>query len=412
MGISHTLSAKEAAALLGVSPATIYAYVSRGLIRSEPGDRHRERRYSREDVQRLAERQAQRRDPTRAAEHALRWGAPVFESALTLIEDGQLFYRGLAATALAQTHTFEQVAALLWTGQLEGERAPADPAGLPDVRSWAPALALLPEGDIEAAFQAVLPLAAAADPAAYDLRPAAVCQTGARILRAMTAAAVYPAAARPGGAAEALARHWAPRRPAARRLIETALILSADHELNVSTFAARCVASAEATPYDVVSAGLAALRGRRHGGHTARIDALFDAVGTPNRAARVLAEQLRQEGRLPGFGHSLYPERDPRGRMLLELTAAALRGTRGVTLARAIAAEAEKLTGDAPTLDFGLAMLARALGLPRGAALALFALGRTAGWIGQALEQYQSGQMIRPRARYVGLRPESQGPSA
>ena len=81
MDTSRTLSAKEAAALLGVNPATIYAYVSRGLIRSEPGDSRRERRYSREDVQRLAERQAQRRDPTRAAEHALRWGAPVLESA-------------------------------------------------------------------------------------------------------------------------------------------------------------------------------------------------------------------------------------------------------------------------------------------------------------------------------------------
>ncbi len=157
------------------------------------------------------------------------------------------------------------------------------------------------------------------------------------------------------------------------------------------------------------TAGLAALRGRRHGGRTARVEALFEAVGTPTQAGQVLAERLRQDGALPGFGHTLYPEGDPRGRALLDLTAAAVRGSRVLAVARAIAAQAQELTGDGPTLDFGLVVLARALGLPHGAAQALFALGRTAGWIGQALEQYQSGQMIRPRARYVGLRPESQG---
>ncbi|MCC6189514.1 MAG: citrate synthase family protein [Anaerolineales bacterium] len=410
MNTSRTVTAREAAALLNVSAATIYAYVSRGLIRSEPGGGRRERRYSREDVQRLAERQSLRRDPARAAVHALRWGPPVLESALTLIEDGQLYYRGWPAPALAQAHTFEEVVSLLWTGALPGDEAPRGMlADLPDLRSWAPALGLLPAQDPIAAFQLVLPLKAAADPAGHDLRPAAVRQTGSRILGTLTAAAVFPANAGQGGVAEVLARHWAPRRPSAKRLFDAALILSADHELNVSAFVARCVASAAATPYDVVTAGLAALRGRRHGGRTARVEALFEAVGTPTQAGQVLAERLRQDGALPGFGHTLYPEGDPRGRALLDLTAAAVRGSRVLAVARAIAAQAQELTGDGPTLDFGLVVLARALGLPHGAAQALFALGRTAGWIGQALEQYQSGQMIRPRARYVGLRPESQG---
>jgi citrate synthase len=223
-------------------------------------------------------------------------------------------------------------------------------------------------------------------------------------LRTLAAAAVYPAPAG-GRLAEVLSRHWAPRHAAAMRLLDAALILCADHELNVSAFTARCVASAGANPYEVVTAALAALRGRRHGGHTLHVAALLDEVAKPADAGRVLAERLRRDGALPGFGHALYPDGDPRGRALLALTAAACRRSRAVALAQAVAAEAEQLLGERPTLDFGLVVLSRALGLPRGAPLALFALGRTAGWIGHALEQYQLGQMIRPRARYVGVMP-------
>ena len=83
------------------------------------------------------------------------------------------------------------------------------------------------------------------------------------------------------------------------------------------------------------------------------------------------------------------------------------RRSRAVAVALAVVAEAERLVGEQPTSDFGLVVLARAMGLPRGAPLALFALGRTAGWIGQALEQYALGQMIRPRAKYVGVPAQS-----
>jgi len=339
----------------------------------------------------------------------------VLESALTLIAGGRLYYRGREAVELAKTSTFEQVADRLWLGGRptpgEGLAPDAGRAPLSDYASW---LKRLPGAAPAERMQAVLPLAAMDDAAAYDLRPAAVAQTGARILGLLAAAAVYPARAAAGRIAPTLRRGWLPKGssgPApdrAERLIEAALILSADHELNTSAFTARCVASVRATPYQVVIGGLAALQGLRHGGHSARVEALLDEAAAPKRARPAVQTWLKRGESLPGFGHPLYPEGDPRARALLEMTRTALPRSRELALAQAVAKEAHALIGEAPTIDFALVAVARALKLPRGAALALFALGRTAGWIGQAIEQYQMEAMIRPRARYVGQIPETQ----
>src|SRR6187455_1337053 len=104
------LTAAETAALLGVTLPTLYAYVSRGLLTSEavPGA-PRQRRYRREDVERLRDRRELRRHPEEAAPRALAFGEPVLESALTLIDGERLFYRGQDAVALARERSFEEV---------------------------------------------------------------------------------------------------------------------------------------------------------------------------------------------------------------------------------------------------------------------------------------------------------------
>src|SRR5215210_4469099 len=118
MSGNHYLTAREAAEELGVSLKTLYAYVSRGLIRSEAvGGKKRNRRYRVEDIKRLKERAEQRRDPGKAAESALSWGMPVMESGITLISDGKLYYRGEDALGLAANGAFEEVAALIWSGE-------------------------------------------------------------------------------------------------------------------------------------------------------------------------------------------------------------------------------------------------------------------------------------------------------
>jgi citrate synthase len=124
----------------------------------------------------------------------------------------------------------------------------------------------------------------------------------------------------------------------------------------------------------------------------------------------VLTARLKRGERVPGFGHRLYPDGDPRARALLEWTAAAYPGSPAVELANAVVTDAYELIGRHPALDFGLAVLSQALNLPPGGAVALFAMGRTIGWIGHALEQYQIARMIRPRARYIGEQPAEHPP--
>ncbi len=403
MGKDRYLSAREAAGELGVTLPTLYAYVSRGLIRSESaGGSRRTRRYRAEDVRRLKERAERRRDPDKAAEGALNWGTPVMESGITLISEGKLYYRGRDALELAHGSTVEEVAALIWTGDPAAAHRffPEEPAVLsPRLRKVHGSVADLAPPE---AFGVLLPLAAAEDPAAYDLRSAAVARTGVRILRTLVAIAGGDGS---GGVVEILARGWAPGEQDVAALINAALVLCADHELNVSAFTARCVASSGATPYAAVAAGLAAIGGTRHGGQTELVEALLREVGDGGDARFVLAGRLRRGEGIPGFGHSLYPEGDPRGRELLELAAEARPRSPDVALAQEVSGAARALIGEAPTLDLGLATVARVLGLPPGSALALFALGRTIGWIGHAIEQYEDGSLIRPRARYTGEGP-------
>ena len=116
---------------------------------------------------------------------------------------------------------------------------------------------------------------------------------------------------------------------------------------------------------------------------------------------KALADRLRRGAGVDGFGHQLYPNGDPRATLLLDM----LPKSKELTFARTLADAAESVLGERPTLDFGLVAVSRALGLPRGSALALFAIGRTIGWIAHAIEQYETGTMIRPRAKYVGTSP-------
>lgn len=417
------LTAAEAAATLGVRLPTLYAYVSRGLLRSEPGTGGRARGYPAADVEALRQRSAIRRDPPRAVRQALDWGAPVLDSALTLIAGGRLFYRGEDAVELARRgESLERIAALLWLGRLD--------APLPAPAPWR--LAVLPRLEPELAasrawrpfqrMQVWLPLATAEDPGAYDLRPAAVVAAGAWLLpllatlAAGTTRGLRDAPAAPEGlrAAAVLARAWAPPQGAAAddaelaRLLDLALVLSADHELNVSAFTARCVASAGAPPQAAVAAGLEALGGVRHGGQTERVEALLAELAAPASGASIrdrLAARLRRGEEIPGFGHPLYLEGDPRARLLLDVAAALRPVSPGLELATEVAGAAFDLLHERPNLDFGLVALAQALGLPAGAPMALFAVGRSAGWIAHVLEQIADGRLIRPRARYIGPQP-------
>jgi citrate synthase len=397
------LTATQAAHTLGVTRPTLYAYASRGQLRSEavPG-RPKERRYHREDVERLQQRKEARRDPHGAAARGLHWGGPVLESGITLIHDGRLYFRGRDAVRMAETASVEQVAALLWAvNDTEQERLFEQPSVLSPRR-----LAQLRTctKDPFSQLQIALSVAATVDTASFDLRPAAVRQTGARIIRLLTS--IITGHTRPQATIHrALQAAWAPKTQKVSDVIRTALVLCADHELNVSAFTARCAASAGASPFDVVSAAMATLKGYKHGGASERVLALLAEAGTPQRARVAVANHLRRGESAPGFGHPLYPAGDPRAVLLLRLAHAAGHEVAWQPI-RNLWRSGSALLHEGPNLDFGLAAVTRTYALPDQAPLLLFALGRTVGWIAHAIEEYASGQLIRPRARYVGPPPE------
>ena len=383
-----------------MSRTTLYAYVSRGLVRSSaaPGKSHL-RRYAAEDLERLRGRRELRRDPAKTAERALHWGVPIMESSITLIEGDKLYYRGHDACQLAESRSVEEIAALIWTGAFDTDVFAATPL---HVVAGGESAAPLP---FVSRAESMLPLVAVHDSLAFDLRPRAVAQTGWRILNLLTSVAVESSDLE-DSIEETLHKRWIPRTAHAIEILRAALILCADHELNVSSFTARCVASAQSNPYAVVVAGLAAMEGARHGGMSEKVETMLDELRRSRDVRKALSDRLRRGELIYGFGHRLYPSGDPRATLLLEMLGRRFAKSPELTFVRSVLKAGEELTGDKANIDFGLVAVARTLKLPRGAALTLFTLGRSIGWIGHAIEQYANDEIIRPRAKYVGEVPK------
>ena len=399
-GMAESLTANQATALLGVSRATLYAYVSRGLVRSEPGTgRTRDRLYAAEDVLTLVRRKDERRDPEKKVQAALQWGSPLMESELTLIRDGQLFYRGQNALELASHASLENIAGLLWTGKLQAVNVP--------LKAQLSHLPMLAETSLLESFGHALTSAGAHDLQASDARLEALPGNAARILALLFAVverSLKLPAAPDLALHERLGRAWANGRPAETDLLRRALVLIADHELNISSFTARCVASSGASLHHVALAGLCALQGPNHGLAVEQAAYLLELTEErgPHRA---VAEFTRRTGRLSGFGHHLYPEGDPRARELLEHMFTSFPKESAVQAARALSHEVERELGNRPNVDLALATVGRLLGGPAEQGVALFVLGRTVGWLAHGIEAVRQRQTIRPRAKYVGPMP-------
>ncbi|HEV2363147.1 MAG TPA: citrate synthase [Caulobacteraceae bacterium] len=382
------LSARDARLRLGVRPQTLYAYVSRGLLRAEPDPRRPQTsRYRAEDIESLAGRRGRSRRRSEVAAGAIAWGEPVLPSAITTIADGRLFYRGRDAAGLAETETLESVARLLRGGHgasLKGLRLPLSAAGTSARERLFSALALRAGADAPARGRAPLALAAEA----AELLDVVADAAGPP---ARAVAALGPSAPIHGR----LAAAWGA--DDGSDAVRRALVLLADHELNASTFAARVAASTGASLAAAALAGLAALSGPLHGGMSARVENLVEEAERVGPREAVEG-RLARAGPIPGFGHPLYPAGDPRAAALL---AAAPPPPHLLALKAAV----EGATGQRANVDFALVCLAHAHRLPADAPFAIFAVARCAGWLAHAMEQVAEGVLIRPRARYVGAPP-------
>jgi citrate synthase len=385
------LSSAEAARYLGVSRQTLYAYVSRGWVRSETGDSPRSRRYNRLDLERLRQRKEVRNEPATKLTTALSWGVPLLETELTLIDQGHLYYRGRSAIEMAKSIQFSEAVRWLWN---QGQPFPLFANGdrLKPLRSQSSPLREFQRSLLELSDQ---------DAAGYDLSLPNALSTGWRIVELFLKCLVGRSEVRLEEAAEELQEAWAPKSAELAGLLNAALVLCLDHELNASSFTARVVASAGSSLYEVVTAGLCALRGDRHGGMSLLCYQLLSELESSDALRATLVDWQRNKGVIPGFGHPLYPAGDVRAKALLQM----LKKTDSGRSPAKLVAQACHVLRKPATIDLALSALARAYDLPAGAPLLIFALARTAGWIGHAIEQQRLGGLIRPRARYIGSLP-------
>ncbi|QNE17731.1 helix-turn-helix domain-containing protein [Kribbella qitaiheensis] len=374
------LTTAEVARRLNVKPETIYAYVSRGQLTSVRARGQRSSLFAAADVERLA---------SRSVEHT--GVVERIETELSLLQDDELYYRGRPARELATTSTVESVAHLLWTGELaEQDPFPAPPAQV-ELASAAMAVAP-PTARMTDQLRIAVAVLGAGDPLRFDLAPESVVAAASRLLGVLVDAL-------PGETTQGTlgTRLW-PKlttqashpKPAS---LDAVLILLADHGLAVSTIAARVAASARANLYSVVSAGLGALDGHYHGAATTLAYKFLDrALQDPVEA---LSDQLRSGEPVPGFGHRIYQQRDPRAEALFELLAN-----------EPVEATVRELIDKVPAFpnsDLAIAAMMHAYGFRPDAGEALFAIARIIGWTAHALEEYaEPGLRFRTAGIYTG----------
>src|SRR5690349_4155924 len=381
-----------AARTLGVKTETLYAYVSRGLLTAHRASDSRESFFAPADLRRLQAR------PRRAAP-----SAPV-SSAITLSRDDGIFYRGENVLQLARTASFEHAAEKLWQvepGETLGWVAP--PGAVKAARA---AQARLPEATLPLdRFAAMIPFVAAHDPFRNDLSPRTVRRAAAALITTVVEG-LPPVAAGPGragGIAARLARRLA-RRPTARLVegLDLALVLVADHGLAASTLAARVAANTRAPIYSSVQAAIAALQGPRHGFATPWAEELLAEVATGRSVEIVVEEHLRRSESLWYSGYEAGG--DPRAELLLEETLRLAPAARTRTISTLLRF-AEVHSMPPAGAEFAFAAFAHGFGLVRGGGQAIFAIGRTAGWVAHAIEEHASPSPLRMRAAYVGPDP-------
>jgi len=394
------IDATTAAERLGVKHATLYAYVSRGVLRRRHDETRHQSLFDPAEIEDLRQRRRPRRRPGP--------GEMSIESRLTALGRDRPYYRGRDALELAGSHTFEAVAEWLWSGSTTPTEAAATHWRASDTgviaaraaQSGLPAHVLPIDR-----LQIIVATLAATDPMRHHLDPPAVIVTGRRLIAGMIDA--LPLCEDRDAAGSVARRLWsklcatAPE-PGLLAVLDAALVLLADHELAASTVAARVAASVRADPYAVVTSGLGVAGGPMHGGASLGAERLLTDTRVPAQAAHVIGACSRRGDRIPGIGHHIYKSGDARGTHLFTLLRRAVPGHERLAVAEAVLAELKARKLPEMNIDFALATLSAVTGMINGAGEAIFAIARTAGWLAHALEQYERDTPLRPRAIYTG----------
>lgn len=410
-GKSQTyVSSKEAAEALGIKLASLYAYVSRGIVRSIVLPGQRKRLYYREDIERAGKRMGGRAGIPPTVEAALSWGQPLFQTALTELTEEGVSYRGRPVIELANSgRSFESVAELLWGGM-----------DLPQLAFWNDLA--VPPGFGRRLAQAVHPqlegpflrsMALATSLVAVQSREGPDFERGSTVSDARQLIALYAGSAgflgpasrfvavrKQESVAEILLRALKGRAtPEAVRAINFALILCADHEMSPATVSARIAASCAAELRACLLAAIGAHSGTLLAGGCDRAESVLRSARDADSMHALMVAVGRSGARIHGYNIKAYPQGDPRARALLDISRDMGAHARRIhNLVSGVEAKFDLR----PSLEVGLIALCVGLDLPVGSASAVWSLGRVAGWVAHVIEQRQAGFMVRPRARYMG----------
>ena len=388
------MTADEAAEALGVSVTTVYAYVSRGLIRSQRVAGSKSRNYWRDDVAKVA-RGGRDEPPLPPLQRNL-----VETTSITLITEQGHFYRGRPALELARTETLEAIAALLWQApeaEIFTDDLPRAPTGGPGAQL----------GDELSPLQRAIAMlfnVEHANPRAYDLSPAGYRRSGADVLRCVAAACL--GVATPSTApfhVFAIGALGAPERYL--DVIRHFAVLAADHELDPTTYAVRAAANTGVTPHAAAIAGLVSSSGRRLTfGQSSSVSRLLDEIDAAADPRDPIVRRIREGEPLPGFASKNYPKGDPRAKSLLDLLRAVDGDDRDLRRLDLAAAAVREATGALPDFVLPAQVLARKVDLRHNQS-ALLRIARVVGWIAHAMEQYHERDLVRPHAAYAGELP-------
>jgi citrate synthase len=388
--MGRDLSARQVADRLGVELSTVYAYASRGSLSRRPGPDGRTSVYDADEVELLARRARPRSTRRRVGAVDVVIGTTVSE-----IGDGWIRYRGHDLLELIAWSGFEDAARLLWTGEVDRGAAPPVPEDRSSVIDAVDRVrdVLPPTASVGARMAAGAAAASAWIPRATTQESSV--EAASLVLDALITS--LPLVGEPADPDATLAARLWPRlsalapTPQRARVLDTALVLLAEHELATSTLAVRVAASTRAKPTEAVLAGLGTMSGPFHGRAAVRVH-------------RRMAEGLGPADTTPlaGFGHSVHRVGDPRFAPLLEGVRAIAAPDRVEVIDRYVA----PVRGADPfNVDAALGALGYAAEMEPGLTEAVFAVARTAGWLAHAYEEADEVPLrFRGRTLYRGPR--------